>query len=291
MACGGKLEKVDPSVAGLVLLAALMHASWNAVVKSDPDRLASFGLVMLAGCIFGVVMAPFVPMPAPEAWPYLIASVLIHVFYYVFLLRAYAHGDLSLVYPIARGLGPTLVAVMSGTVVGEFLNFRESVGVLLVSLGIAGLAFGRGIPNFSERRAILLAVCTGVTIAAYTVVDGLGARHSGNALSYIVWLNLLEGPWVFVFAMWRRGPAIFDYIRVYWWRGTAGGIVATIGYGIAIWAASLGAIAHVSALRETSVLFASLMGTFLLGERFGMLRVASAFVLVAGLLAMNFRIG
>lgn len=285
------MDKVDPAVAGLVLLAALMHASWNAVIKSDPDRLASFGLVMMAGCLFGLAAAPFVPLPAAEAWPYLIASVIIHVFYYVFLLRAYAHGDLSLVYPIARGLGPTLVALISGAVVGEYLEFREAVGVALVSVGIAGLAFGRGLPDFSERRAITLAVCTGFTIAAYTVVDGLGARASGNAFSYIVWLNLLEGPWVFVFAAWKRGPLIFDYMRKYWWRGTAGGIVATIGYGIAIWAASLGAIAHVSALRETSVLFAALMGTFLLGEKFGAMRVVAAAVMVVGLLAMNFRLG
>ncbi len=285
------MDKVDPTVAGFVLMAALMHASWNAVVKSDPDRLASFGLVMLAGCLFGVVFAPFVEFPDAAAWPYLISSVLIHVFYYVFLLRAYALGDLSLVYPIARGLGPTLVAIVSGTVVGEYLNFRESVGVVLVSLGIAGLAFARGIPSFAERRAIFLAVLTGFTIAAYTVIDGLGARAAGNALSYIVWLNLLEGPWVFVFAVWKRGPAIFDYMRKYWWRGSAGGVVATIGYGIAIWASSLGAIAHVSALRETSVLFATLMGTFLLGEKFGKLRIVAAVVLVCGLLAMNFRIG
>jgi drug/metabolite transporter (DMT)-like permease len=285
------LDKVDPAVAGLVLLAALMHASWNAVIKSDPDRLASFGLVMMAGCVFGLAAAPFVPLPAPEAWPYLMASAIIHVFYYAFLLRAYAHGDLSLVYPIARGLGPTLVALISGAVVGEHLEFREAVGVALVSVGIAGLAFGRGLPDFSERRAIVLAVCTGFTIAAYTVVDGLGARAAGNALSYIVWLNLLEGPWVFVFAAWKRGPLIFDYMRKYWWRGTAGGVVATIGYGIAIWAASLGAIAHVSALRETSVLFAALMGTFMLGEKFGAMRVVAAAIMVVGLLAMNFRLG
>ena len=285
------MEKIDPSVAGLVLLAALMHASWNAVVKSDPDRLTSFGVVMLVGCIIGLAMAPFVPLPDAAAWPYLLGSIAVHLFYYVFLLRAYALGDLSLVYPIARGLGPTLVAIMSGTLIGEFLDFRESVGVVLVSLGIAGLAFARGIPNFTERRAIGLAICTGFTIAAYTVLDGLGARLSGNALSYIVWLNLLEGPWIFVFAMWKRGPSIYPYMRQYWWRGAAGGVVATIGYGIAIWASSLGAIAHVSALRETSVLFATLMGTFLLGEKFGKLRIVAALVLVAGLLAMNFRIG
>ena len=285
------MEKIDPSVAGLVLVAALMHASWNAVVKSDTDRLASFGLVMLAGCFVGAAMLPFVSTPSRESWPYLAGSVAIHNFYYYFLLRAYAHGDLSLVYPIARGLGPTLVAIMSGTLVGEFLNFRESVGVVLVSFGIAGLAFARGIPNTGERRAIGLAVCTGFTIAGYTVVDGLGARASGDAIGYIAWLNILEGPWVFLVAMWKRGPALYTYMRKFWWRGTAGGTVAAVGYGIAIWASSLGSIAHVSALRETSVLFASLMGTFLLHEPFGRWRILAAVVLVGGLLAMNFRIG
>ncbi len=285
------MEKLDPTVAGLVLLAALMHASWNAVVKSDTDRLASFGLVMLAGCGFGLAMLPFVQTPGRDAWPYLLGSVAIHNFYYFFLLRAYAHGDLSLVYPIARGLGPTLVAIVSGAVIGEYLNLRESAGVVCVSLGIAGLAFARGLPDTGERRAMAMAVCTGFTIAGYTVVDGLGARAAGDPLGYIAWLNILEGPWLFLFAAWKRGPALFDYIERFWWRGTAGGVVAAIGYGIAIWASSLGSIAHVSALRETSVLFAALMGTFLLGETFGRKRIYAAALMVAGLLLMNFKLG
>jgi len=285
------LDKLDPTVAGLVLIAALMHASWNAVVKSDPDRLASFGLVMLAGCVASLFIVPFVGAPAPESWGFLIASVLIHCAYYYFLLKAYAVGDLSHVYPIARGLGPTLVAVFSGVLIGEYLSWRETAGVVLVSLGVAGLALARGLPSADDRRATALAVLTGCTIAGYTVVDAMGARASGNAIAYIAWLNILEGPWVFIVACLKRRAAIIPYIRKYWWRGTAGGTVAAIGYGIAIWATSVSPVAHISALRETSVLFASLMGMYLLRESFGAKRLVAALVMVCGLLLMNFKIG
>jgi drug/metabolite transporter (DMT)-like permease len=285
------LDKLEPTVAGLVLLAALMHASWNAIVKSDSDRLASFSLVMLAGGFLGAAMIPFVPTPDAASWPYLFASMLIHVVYYFALLRAYALGDLSHVYPIARGLGPTLVALFSGVLIGEYLSWRETGGVVLVSLGIAGLALARGIPTADERRATIMAVLTGATIAAYTVVDAMGVRASGTALGYIAWLNVLEAPWVFVWACWRRGFALVPYIRAYWWRGTMGGAIAATSYGIAIWASGISPVAHVSALRESSVLFGALIGTLLLGEAFGARRVLAAALMVCGLLLMNFRFG
>jgi drug/metabolite transporter (DMT)-like permease len=285
------VDKLDPGVAALVLLAAVMHASWNAIVKSDSDRLASFALVMLVGGFLGLALAPFVGTPDPASWPFLLASIAIHVVYYFALLRAYALGDLSHVYPIARGLGPTLVAVFSGVLIGEYLSWRETGGVILVSLGIAGLALARGIPTADERRATIMAVFTGTTIAAYTVVDAMGARASGNALGYIAWLNVLEAPWVFAYACWRRGGAIVPYVRTHWGRGTIGGTIAATGYGIAIWATSVSPVAHISALRETSVLFAALIGTTLMGESFGGRRIAAAAVMVAGLLLMNFRLG
>jgi drug/metabolite transporter (DMT)-like permease len=277
---------LDPLVIGLVLCAALMHATWNAIVKSDRDRLVSFGMVMGAGTVLGLAAAPFVPLPDPAAWKWLAASTAVHNFYYFFLLRAYAHGDLSHVYPIARGLGPTLVAIVSGALVGEHLALHEAAGVALVSLGILTLAMARGFRGF-EPRATLYAVVTGVTIASYTVSDGLGARSSGDALSYIVWLNIWEGPWVFLAALAVRGRTMVPYLRRWWWRGAAGGIVATVGYGIAVWALSLGAMAHVAALRETSVLFASVIGTVLLGEGFGRVRLVAALTIVAGLVLMN----
>src|SRR5882672_282733 len=136
--------KLDPLVVGLVLLAALMHASWNAVVKSDSDRLLSMALVMLTGTLMGLLAAPLVPIPAASAWPYLLASMAIHTLYYFGLLGAYRHGDLSHVYPIARGLGPLLVALLAGRFVNEPLSPSEAAGVGLVSLGIGSLAFARG---------------------------------------------------------------------------------------------------------------------------------------------------
>jgi len=277
---------LTPLATALVLCAALMHASWNAIVKSDKDRLSSFALVMLAGAAMGLVIAPFVPLPAVASWKFLAASTVIHGFYYFFLLRAYAHGDLGHVYPIARGLGPTLVAIFSDALVGEHVSLHEGLGVALVSLGIIGLALGNGWRGVGGRGT-LFAVLTGMTIAAYTVADGTGVRHAGNPLSYIVWLNIVEGPWLLLLAFYLRGAALKPYLKAQWWRGSAGGVLAALGYGIAIWALSLGAMAHVAALRETSVLFAALIGTFLLGERFGVKRIVAAALIVAGLILMN----
>ncbi len=277
---------LTPLVTALVLCAALMHASWNALVKSDSDRLASFGLVMLAGSLMGLAIAPFVPLPTVAAWKWIAASTAIHVFYFFFLLRAYAHGDLSHVYPIARGLGPTLVAIFSDLLVGERVSLQEGLGVGLVSLGIIGLALGNGWRGLGGRST-LFAILTGVTIAAYTVADGTGVRSAGNALSYIVWLNIAQGPWVFIAALYLRRAALRPYLRLQWRRAGAGGVIATVGYGIAIWALSLGTMAHVAALRETSVLFAALIGTVLLGERFGARRIAAAAIIVGGLVLMN----
>lgn len=283
--------RLEAHIVALVLLSALIHASWNAIVKSDTDRLASFAIIMLAGTLMGLLGAPFVAFPAAAAWPYLIASMIVHNAYYYFLLRAYAHGDLSLVYPIARGLGPLLVAVFSGRLIGEPLALIEMLGVFGVSVGVTSLALAGGIPRGADRRPIAYAVLTGLTIAGYTIVDGLGARASGDALGYIVWLNIIEGPWVMAVAVARRRYALIPYFRARWWRGAAGGVIATVGYGIAIWALSLGAMAHVAALRETSVLFGALMGAFLLREGFGPRRVVAAAVIVAGLVLMNLPFG
>ena len=283
--------KLDLAIVVLILLSAVIHATWNAIVKSDSDRLMSFGLVMLVGTFIGLAALPFVEFPRAEAWPWLLGSVTIHVFYYWFLLRAYAHGDLSHVYPIARGLAPLLVALLAGRFAGEHLQAREIVGLVLVSAGIVGLAFARGMPQGREWRALLYAVLTGITIACYSVVDGIGARLSGDALGYIAWLNICEGPWVFLIAVARRGRATLVYLRHFWWRGAAGGAIATVGYGIAIWALSQGAMAHVTALRETSALFGALIGAYVLREAFGARRIAAAGVMVAGLLLMNFAPG
>lgn len=284
--------KLDPFVVSVVLLSALMHASWNAVIKSDRDRLISFALIQATGMTLGLAVVNFSGLPGPDAWFYLVLSGAIHYAYYYMLLAAYAHGDLSHVYPIARGLGPMLVGLFSGLIFGEHLSFVELCGIALVSAGVGGLALARGMPRGADGRATGFAILTGVTIAAYTIVDGLGVRASGNALAYIGWLNVVEGPGVVVIMFMRRPlPAIVAHMRTDWWRGSLGGTIAAVGYGISIWAMGQGGIAHVAALRETSVLFAAIIGTVLLHERFGFWRVAAAATVVAGLLLMHLPIG
>jgi drug/metabolite transporter (DMT)-like permease len=221
--------------------------------------------------------------------------VLIHVLYYTFLLKAYSYGDLSHTYPIARGLGPLLVALVSGRFIGEHLRPQDILGVLLLSFGLIALAMPlrNVVPKPGSRHglATLFAVLTGFTIAAYIIADGLGVRSAGptfqHRLSYIAWLCVVEGPWLLVLAIVLRPGTVWAHLRRTWWRGAIGGVIANVGYGIAIYALVLGPMAHIAALRETSVLFGALMGTLLLGEPFGLRRVAAAFVIVVGLVMMN----
>ncbi|MEA2853705.1 MAG: hypothetical protein QOE02_3724 [Rhodospirillaceae bacterium] len=287
---------VEPLVVGLLLMAALMHASWNAILKSDQsDRLATFGVIMTTGTLMGLCAVPFLPLIEPAAWKYLASSVLIHVLYYTFLLKAYSYGDLSHTYPIARGLGPLLVALVSGRFIGEHLRPQDILGVLLLSFGLIALAMPlrNVVPKPGSRHglATLFAVLTGFTIAAYIIADGLGVRSAGptfqHRLSYIAWLCVVEGPWLLVLAIVLRPGTVWAHLRRTWWRGAIGGVIANVGYGIAIYALVLGPMAHIAALRETSVLFGALMGTLLLGEPFGLRRVAAAFVIVVGLVMMN----
>ncbi len=295
---------LDPVVIGLLLAAALMHATWNALLKSDTgDRLATFGIIMLTGSLVSLPFVFFLPFPPKTAWMWLAASVLIHNFYYYFLLKAYATGDLSHTYPIARGLGPLLVAIFSGRLLGEYLRFQDGVGVALVSLAIIALAAPQrraggellsAALRGQHRRATLYAVLTGITIAGYLFSDGLGVRASGpsfeHKMSYIAWLNVCEGPWLICVALYLRPLTVTAFLKRGprgWWRGAAGGAVATLGYAIAIWALAAGPIAHVAAVRESSVLFAAAMGALLLGEPFGRLRIVAAAVIVSGLVLMN----
>jgi len=287
---------VEPLIVALLLLAALMHASWNALLKSDPsDRLATFGVMMTAGTVMGLGFVPFLPWIEPAAWKYLVASILIHVLYYTFLLKAYSYGDLSHTYPIARGLGPLLVALVSGRLIGEHLRAQDIVGVVLLSCGLVALAMPLKAavrrPGGRHGLATLFAVLTGFTVAAYLIADGLGVRSAGptfqHRLAYIAWLCVLEGPWLLLLAIVLRPHKVWTHLRDNWWRGVIGGAIANVGYGIAIYALVLGPMAHVAALRETSVLFGALIGTLLLGEPFGVRRVAAALVIVVGLLMMN----
>lgn len=266
----------------LVLLAAVLHASWNAVVKSSGDRFLSFTAIRATGTIVAAVAAVFVPVPVSEAWPYLLAGVVVHNCYYVVLLQAYRFGDLSHVYPLARGVAPVTVAVLAYLFAGEAPNSGVVAGIGLVSAGIISLMFtGPGIAQ-GGLKPVLLAVVTGLFIAGYTVVDGLGIRLGETALGYIVWLNIGDGIPFMAAAVALRPKQVAPFLKRHWPRSIGAGLMVVLAYGLVLYALSQGAMAHVSALRETSVLFAVVIGGVMLGEPLGWRRIAAAVVIVAG---------
>jgi len=279
---------LEPGVLALVLLAAVLHASWNALVKTGGDRLVVTTLVMTAASLPSAVALFFLPPLDPAALPFLLTSIAVHFLYYGFLLGSYHHGDLSQVYPIARGAAPALVALAAWVFAGEALSAVELLGVLVVSLGIMSLSWRRGLQiGDGEAKAIGFALLTALSIAVYLLADGLGVRRSGHALSYICWLFAIEGLPLVAFTCWRRRGRIRAAFAPHLTRGLLGGAIATISYGIAIWAMGQASMAHVVALRETSVIFAAVIGALALKEPFGRIRIAAATVVASGAVLLN----
>ncbi len=279
---------LDLGVLLLVLLSAALHASWNALVKAGGDRLVMTTLVMTAPVPACVAALFFLPTLQAGAWPFLIASALIHYLYYALLIGAYKHGDLSQVYPISRGSAPALVAVAAWVVAGEALSTREALGVLIVSAGIMSLAWRRnGTRLAAESRAVVLALTNGAVISTYLIVDGMGVREAGNALTYISWLFILEALPLLALTLWLRRGRVLESLAPNWKPGVLGGTIAAISYGIALWAMSLGPMAHIVALRETSVLFGAALGALVLKESFGKPRILAAATVALGAVLLN----
>ena len=274
-------------VAALILLAAVMHAGWDALVKTGEDRVLTMALVLAVGILVAALALPFVPAPAPESWIYLVASLVLHTGYFFFLLEAYRIGDLSHVYPVARGTAPLLVAAGAAVLAGERLNATGIGGLVLASVAIMSLAFEGGRSGIRDPRPFLFGLGTALFIAGYTVADGLGVRLSGAPLGYICWLFVLDGLPLVLYALAVRRGRIGAYLRAHWKPGLLGGLMAGLAYGLVIWALSFGTMAHVSALRETSVIFAAVIGSVMLREPFGGPRIAAACVVVAGIALMN----
>ncbi len=272
-------------IVAIVLFGALLHASWNVVVKSSTDKALDTALIHLLGSIIALPLLLVVGLPPPVAWPYILASVVIHIAYYVALTGAYKNGDMGLTYPLMRGVAPMLVAVSAFTTLGEQLSPVAWAGVIGVCCGVLVLGLSRH--ALDNRRATLFALANALVIAVYTVVDALGARASGNALQYVVALFVLDG-WPFaLMVLARRGRAAWPYARSRW-PVAAGGALASLGsYGIALWAMTRAPVATVAALRETSVLFAALLGSWLLKEQFTTRRAIGTFVIVGGVMALR----
>jgi drug/metabolite transporter (DMT)-like permease len=244
-------------------------------------------MVIGVGGVGAALVLPFLSPPAPESWIFLFLSVVVHAGYFFFLLQAYRVGDLSHVYPVARGAAPLLVAVGAIVFAGERLPPVALGGLLLASLAIASFAFDGGGPALRNPRPLLYGLATAIFISAYTVIDGLGVRASGSPLGYIAWLFVVDALPLLLYALATRRGDIAPYLRLHWRAGLIGGVLCAGAYGLVIWALGHGAMALVSALRETSVVFAVLIGTRLLGEPFGRRRLVAALVVTAAIAAMH----
>jgi phosphonate utilization associated putative membrane protein len=268
-----------------VLFGALLHASWNALVKSSSDKDLDMAVIHLIGSFLAIPLVALVGWPSAEAWPFIATSVTIHIGYYLALTGAYRHGELGLTYPLMRGVAPLLVALSATFTLGETLSPLAWAGVLGISCGVLVLGFNRH--ALRVPKAIGFALANAVIIAIYTVVDGLGVRASGNALQYVATLFLLDG-WPFALLMFAtRGNAVGRYARRRWPVATLGACASLGSYGIALWAMTRAPIATVAALRETSVLFAVLLGAWFLKEAFTPRRVLGTCVIVAGVMALR----
>ena len=273
--------------AALVLVAAFLHASWNALVKAGHDRLVVLAVANATGVVISVMLSPFVDLPLPASWPFLLGSITLHTGYYFFLIRAYRVGDLSHVYPMARGLSPMLVALLAAVFANEIPTPWGMLGVVLACAGIISLAFESGPPWRGDARPVIYAVGTAVFIAAYTLMDGMGVRRAGDPFSYIVWLMLLDGIPIIAFTAFVRRHQLIASIGGNWRAGCTSGALQFGAYALIIWAMSLGAMASVSALRETSVIFAAIIGVVVLKERVGALRIAAAILVALGIVLMR----
>lgn len=273
------------TVALAVLLAAVTHAAWNAMAHTIKDQLVAFTLIGGGATAIGAVLAVFTPLPESGAWPYLVASAALHTGYQALLMRSFTLGDFGQMYPIARGTAPLVVTVLAVVFVGESLNAWQAAGVAVASAGLVGVALWgiRGSGARPHWPALLAALATGLSIAAYTVVDGVGVRASGTPVGYIAWLMILEGLLIPGYAVYRRRGALVGQLRPYAVRGLLGAALSMAAYGLVLWAQTRAPLAPVAALRESSIIVGAAIGALFFKERFGGPRIAAAGVLVVGI--------
>jgi len=267
-----------------VLAAAITHATWNAIAHGIKDQTLAFALIGVGGIAAGIPLVIVAAMPRGACWPYLLGSVAIHVFYNLLLMQCYRLGEFSQVYPLARGTSPLVVTILAAVFVAEHLAFPQVAGVLVVSAGLAALVLAGRRPS---RGAFAAAIGTGLTIAAYTTVDGVGVRLSASPVGYIGWLMVLESLCVPMFALARRRDVVLKQRPRILLAGLAAGALSVLAYGLVLWAQTRGALAPIAALRETSVIFGAIIGTLVFREPFGRTRIVATALVAAGIVLLN----
>ena len=280
----GAVSGATPGVVGLTLVAAVLHAAWNAGAHAVPDRLVGFALIGMTYTVVCGVAVFFLGLPPTAAWPFILASTLIHVIYSLLLSASYQLGEFSQVYPVARGTAPWVVAVIE-VVLGHDLPVLQLVGIMVISSGLVSLTLDGGRLSRSAIPALGAAVATGVAIAGYTVVDA-SAVATTPVLVYAAWMFLLQGPVMPLIALRRRGPSLGLRSWPVLLVGLGGGLVSLAAYGLVLVAQTSGATAAVAALRGTSIVVGALIGTLFLGERFGAGRAIAAVVVATGIVML-----
>ena len=265
-----------------VLGAALLHATWNVLVKAGADKELETINIAIGSGLVALLAALFLPAPARASWPWLAGSALVHILYFVFLAGAYRWGELSYTYPVMRGGGPMIVALVGALALGEVLPPHETLGVVLICVGILAFAAGR-----HDGRATSFALANAVVIAAYTLIDGQGARASGAPASYTMWFFAANGAVIFSYGVARRGRAVGTYWRAHWLKAVIGGSCAAGAYGIALWAMTRAPIAVVAVLRETAVIFGAFIAYFVLHEKLTRRRLAATGAVMLGLISLK----
>ena len=271
-----------------VLFAAACHAGWNALIKVGLDPLSTTTLISIGSGVVALVIVPFVGGPAWAAWPWLVTSIAVHLVYFAALIESYRTGDLGQVYPIARGSAPLMTATATTIFVGEKLSIIGWTGILALVVGVLLLSArcGRDLAEI-DRRAVGFALFTALTICAYSVIDGIGARLAGNPNGYSLWLFIGIAVVMVPYALYRDGPDVLPAMQRFWRRGFVGGALQLLSYGIAIWAMTVAPIAVVATLRETSVLFGAVIAVVVLKEPLRPVRIIAACLIVAGLILIR----
>lgn len=270
-----------------VLTAALLHAGWNAIAKASGDLLGLVGRSAVVSFALAVVLCGVSPVPDAPAWPWLVASALVHTLYNIGLMAAYQLGDFNQTYPLARGLGPLIVAVVAAMFLGEPLPPLPTAGVVIIAaaIGVLGLTPWQRIAH--NRQAVVAAVLTGVAIATYTLLDGVGVRRSGSPIGYLAWMIVLHcGTMILGFlALRKRRPSTADK-PAGWGFALLVGAMSLGAYGLVLWAQTHGALAAIAALRESSVVVAAILGAVLFREPLGRVRIAASVAVAAGVVLL-----
>lgn len=268
----------------LILLAAAFHATWNAIVKAGSNKFLTTVLLTASAAVLAMLLLPFFPMPNSASWVYILASTAIQIVYFAMVAKIYHIADMGLTYPLMRGTAPLIVAVLGTLLLDEKLEFYAWLGIITISIGILSMIFAA--PK-KGRKGIGLALLNAILIASYTLVDGHGIRLSGSAISYILWSFVLSGLIFFIFALKMQYRQMGSYFRLNWHLGLIGGIGSFFSYGLALWAMTLAPVAIVAALRETSILFATLIAIFILKERATVTRILSSCIILIGVLILR----